>query len=319
MGVRAITYNDNTVLSGDVGTAYIEFNGYDFGPTRGGITISKDEDYLDVINDQTGTKKTDEIRTGGVYMVKANFSNVGPLFYQTIVDGITDNSVTGEQAMVIGESVYTSRRSNFAGVLKILRAVGESGGYKSDAAQDVITFYEATAKITGDYRTYGPGDLRQVEVEFCVYYHTFTEAERVDDSVRGAYGYLGSAGASMRNALVPAAIVPDREGPQVSSASATSATQVSATFNRNVAFQGGTFDAEDYVVRVQGANLDKFVVPTLGSISSGTAVLLLTFPASSFAAGNTLSLTISSTAIQDTAATPVLNRGVDSFTVANNI
>ncbi len=101
-------------------------------------------------------------------------------------------------------------------------------------------------------------------------------------------------------------------GPILLTAIATDATSLILTFDINIEFQTA-FAAGHYSATVNGS----IIAPTAGSITDNA--LDLTFGAASFANGDTITLTVTGIALQDTDATPDTYGGVAGFAVTNSV
>ena len=127
---------------------------------------------------------------------------------------------------------------------------------------------------------------------------------------KGAFGYWGDP----TTEDVPAVVWPDVEAPSIVSATATSATELDVVFDENVAFFGaGSFVAGSVVADVE----DVFVLATAGVIA--TTTLTLTFPASTFTAGDVIKLFIANNALEDTASPANVFQGISDVLVTNSV
>jgi hypothetical protein len=303
-----ITPGNSKLLLNSVGVSDVFYKGWYLGKTNGGLTVNMDADYLDVIYQQEGTKKADEVMTGLMYTVTVPFAEINVTLLKLLIPGISSAVVhpgVDDDSMLLSRSLYQSRRENDGGVLKI--AAVSANGVASEELEDILNLYEAVVKADGALLNYDAGSQRTLPVTFEVYWHRFTTPHSYADD--GAFGYIGDPTAEN----VPAVVWPDVAAPVIQTAEATLATSLVITFDKDVAFQGGSY-VNGIAVKV---NEEDFIEPTGCSITD--EVLTCTFAAESFAEDDALKLYITSGCIEDTEATANEYGGVDGLQITNSV
>jgi hypothetical protein len=301
----ALFVGDSKLFDLPLGVVKVGFNGYDLGKTGADTEFTPDQDIKDIIYQQDGTKPADHVRTGLEYILSCTFSEISTGLLTQLMSGIsTQNSSAADDTGTIDRNQYQSMRDNEAKVLKV--AAVNANGVPSTDDEDTLFFYEAIPIIDGTLINWGADSQRMLPVQFRIKWHEFTAGQSSTKS--GAFGYWGDP----TTEDVPAAVWPDVEAPAIVTAIAVSATSLEVTFDENIAFQSA-FATDEYFADVDG----EFNAPTAGVIA--TTKLTLTFAAATFASGDIIKLTISSIALQDTAATPNTYDGVSGLLCTNSV
>jgi hypothetical protein len=288
--------------TGPLGVTRIGFKGFDLGKTTAETTLEIDEDVLDIIYQQDGTKAADHVSTGVDYLLTCTFGEINTGILDLLIGEIS--SVQGAQdSGTFGRSLYTSLRDTEGGVLKVA-PVDPNGQAYSDA-EDVAYFYEAIPVTNGPIANWAADAQRGLPVQFRIKFHVFADGESV--SKYGAFGYYGDP----TSEDVPAAAWPDVEAPILQSITVADATDITVVFNEDIAFVGGSFSSGMVSAEVDGV----IVLATAGAIATDTATI--TFPAATFAAGNVVKVTIASQAIEDTETTANVYGGVSGYLATN--
>lgn len=282
----ALLIGSSKLFDGPLGVVKIGFKGYDLGKTSAETTLKPDQDIKDIIYQQDGTKAADRVRTGLVYVLSATFAEINTGLLKILMAGLSsDNTNSNDDFGVIGRSVYQSMRQNEAGALKV--AACDANGLPSVNSEDTFCFYEAIANINGNLVNWGADTQRNLPVEFHIFYHPFEEGE--SSTKRGAFGYWGDPADSD----VPAITWPDVAAPVVVSATVTDGTTLEVVFDENITEVNNATTESKIIVSVNGV----FVAPIASSCS--TTKLTLTFPSSTFSAGDTVLLSISAGTVKD--------------------
>lgn len=301
----AVFAGNSKLFEGPLGVVQVGFKGYDLGKTTADSNLVPEQDIKDILYQQDGTKAADYVRTGIDLMLNVTFGEISTGLLALLMAGIsTQNASALDDTGTIDRVIYQSMRDNEAGVLKV--AACDVNGYPLANAQDIMYFYEAIPIVDGDLVNWGADTQRNFPVSFRLKWHEFAAGE--SSTKDGAFGYWGDP----TTEDVPAATWPDVAAPQLVSAEATSATEMEVTFDENIAFQT-SYQTYHYVAKVNGEYVDS----TAGVIAS--AVLTLTFGAGTFTAGDTIEISISEGALQDTEATPNTYPGVDGQAVTNSV
>lgn len=303
LGPTIFDQGNSQLLVGPLQVVRIGFKGYDLGKTTADTTMSNDQNIKDIMFQQDGTKPFDHVRTGQNLTLSATFGQISTKLLATIFGGATTaNTSTSNDSATIGRNLYASMRDTEGGAMKI--APVDSCGDALLTAKDILHIYEAVAVVDAELINWGADTQRNLPVTWHIYFHKFAAGE--SSTKCGAFCYIGDNVAED----VPAIDYPDVEAPKIVTAAVDDATDLTVTFDENIAFQT-SFDASHYIAIVEG----EIVVPTAGVIS--TTALTLTFPAATFASGNVVSLTITDIALQDTETTPNTFGGVAQQPVTN--
>lgn len=274
------------LVAGPLGVVKIGFKGYDLGKTTAETTLKLDQDVKDIIYQQDGTKASDKVRTGAVLVVSGTLGEVKTKTLELLMAGITaGHASAADDFGVLGRSVYQSMRDNEAGAAKI--AACSEDGIASELPEDLICFYEAFVNLTGNLINWGADVQRGLPFEMTIPFHPFADGEST--AHRGAFGYWGDPADSD----VPAITWPDVAAPVVTAAAVASATLLNVTFDKTVTEVDALTTEEKIIASVDGA----FVAPS-SSVITG-AVLALTFPAATFAAGDVVLINISAGVVED--------------------
>jgi len=302
----ALMQGNSKLFEGPLGVVQIGFKGYDLGKTTADSNLTPDQDIKDIIFQQDGTKPSDNVRTGIEFLLAATFGEISTGLLVAMMSGVTsENASSSTDSGTIGRNIYQSMRDTEADVLKV--ASVDANGVASDSDDDILFFYEAIPIIEGDLINWGADTQRNFPVSFKIKYHVFATGE--SSTKVGAFGYWGDP----TTEDVPPATWPDVEAPVLLSAEATDATTIEATFDENIALQGGSFPAGSVVANIDGV----LVLATSASVS--LKVMTLTFPASTFTSGDIITLTITSACVEDTESTANTYDGVSDFTATNSL
>lgn len=306
MGVGGAVFQGNSKLfEGPLGVVQVGFKGYDLGKTTADTNLTPDQDVKDIVYQQDGTKAADHVRTGIDYMLSVTFGEIKTGLLALIMAGVsTENESPTDDSGTINRNIYQSMRDQEAGVLRVA-AVDENGEAYADL-EHILNFYEAIPIVSGELINWGADTQRNFPVEFRIKWHKFGTGESTTKT--GAFGYWGDP----TTEDVPAVTWPDVAGPQFASAVADSATNLEVTFNEDIAFQSA-FQADQWMAKVNG----DFVAPTAGVITDDT--IALTFPASTFTAGDIITIYMGPNELQDTETTPNLADAFDNMPVSNTV
>jgi len=276
------------LVAGPLGVVKIGFKGFDLGKTTAETTLKLDQDIKDIMYQQDGTKASDKVRTGAVMVISATLGEVKTKTLALLQAGISaGHASAADDFGVLGRSVYQSMRDNEAGAVKV--AACSADGLASDAPEDIFCFYEAFVTLTGNIANWGADVQRAVAIEITIPFHAFAVGESTTHN--GAFGYWGDP----TDSDVPAIVWPDVAAPVVRSASVVSATELDVTFDKNVTELNALLTESKIIAAVD----DVFVAPSSASVTG--AVLSLTFPSSTFAAGDKVLLSISADVVEDAA------------------
>jgi hypothetical protein len=303
---QIITPGNSKLLLNAVGVSDLFYKGWYLGKTNGGLTVNFDADFLDVLYQQEGTKKADDIMTGLMYSITVPFAQLSTKLLTLITPGISSSVVdfsAEDDSMVIGRDMYQSRRDNEGGVLKI--AACGPDGVASEELEDIMNFYSAVVKPDGALLNYEAGTQRTVPVTFEIYWNRFTTPHSY--RVNGAFGYVGDP---VSENVAPV-VWPDVSAPIAESAEATLVTSITVTFNKNVQFVGGSY-TNGIAAKINEVD---FVEPTNAAITDDE--MTLTFAAATFEAGDDIELYIGAEVIEDTGSNAY--PGIDGMTVTNSI
>ena len=297
----SLTASTTKLLAGPLGVVQIGFKGYNLGKTTKDTILKPDQDIKGIKYQQQGTKDADHVRTGIEYVLSATFAEISTNLLKLLMSGL---SSVGVDSMTLGRNIYSSMLDTEAGVLRVV-AVDENG-IPSELIKNIMNWYEAIPLINGDLIDWGNDTQREFPVDFRIKYHVFATGE--SSTKYGAFGYMGDPTVED----VPAAVWPDVEAPVLLTAVASSATLLTLTFDENIAFQD-SFSAANYMANVNG----DLVAPDSGVIS--TTSLALTFGAATFAEGDVITITITSTALEDTETSANAYGGIEGKAVTNTI
>lgn len=302
----AVFEGSSKLFDGPLGVVRVGFEGYDLGKTTADTNLTPDQDVKDIIYQQDGTKAADHVRTGIDYVLNVTFGEIKTGLLTQIMAGIsTQNTDPNEDSGTIDRSIYQSMRDDEGGVLRVV-AVDQDGEALTDI-EHILNFYEAIPVVNAELVNWGADTQRNFPVEFRIKWHVFSAGESTTKN--GAFGYWGDPTVED----VPAVVYPDVEAPTLLTAEATSATSLTLTFDEDIAYQTA-FDATHFVVKVNGSYE---ATATGGVITNDENVL--TFPAATFASGDTIEISISEDSMEDTAATANAYPGIDAFPVTNSV
>ncbi len=306
MSVGGTLFTGSSQLwSGPLGVVRIGFEGYDLKKTVGDANLTPDQDVKDIMYQQDGTKAADHVRTGIDWVLNCVLGEISTGLITQIMAGVsTQNATPTEDSGLIDRSIYQSMLTAEAGALRVI-AVDENGVDLTDL-EHILNFYQAIPIISGELINWGADTQRNLPIEFRIKWYEFPTPP---GSVLGAFGYWGDPTVEDTLALV----WPDVEAPTLVTATADLATNMDVVFNENIAFQTA-FDATHYVVKVNGA----YEATATGGIIS-TTELALTFPASTFTAGDTIEVSISELALEDTETVANIYDGIDAQVVINTV
>ena len=281
-----ILSGSSKLVDGYLGVVKLAFKGYDLGKTNAETTLKIDQDIKDIVFQQDGTKASDKVRTGSMVIISGALAEVSTKKLALLQAGITaGHSSASEDFGVIGRSLYQSMRDNEAGVAKV--AACSADGIASELPEDQLCFYEAFIVLSGNLINWGADVQRSLPFEMHIPFHTFADGEST--AHRGAFGYWGDP----TDSDVPAIVWPDVSAPVVTAAAVASATLLNVTFDKNVTEVDALTTEDMIIASVDGA----FVAPE-SSVVTG-AVLALTFPAATFAAGDVVLISISAGVVED--------------------
>lgn len=276
------------LVAGPLGVVKVGFKGYDLGKTTAETTMKVDQDIKDIIYQQDGTKPADKVRTGAVVLITGTFGEVKTKTLALLQAGITAGHTSADEDFgVLGRSVYQSMRDNEVGGLKL--AACSADGIASEEPEDQFCFYEAVFNLTGNLVNWGADVQRGLPFEIYVFFHPFAEGEST--AHRGAFGYWGDPADSD----VPAITWPDVAAPVVTGVVVTDATTLTVTFDKSVTEVEDETTEDKIIASVDGA----YVAPTASVIVAN--VLTLTFPDTTFAAGDEVLFSMSAGVVEDTA------------------
>jgi hypothetical protein len=297
---------NSELLAGPLGNSYVAFNGWLLGKTTEDIAFNKDEDVKDIMYSQDGTKPSDHVSTGHLMNVSATFGEIKTSLLKQILYSFNSQATAAtDDSGTFGRNIYTSLRNTKAKPLRIYATDSDGNILTND--QDIINCYEALPLIDENIINWGADTQRNLPVTFQIYFNEFG-TNQVVGGPSGAFAYYGDPAQEK----VPALVWPDVAEPVLVSATATSATNLDIVFDKNIAFQGGSYSV-GIIANVDGT----FVDPTSGSITTTTASM--TFAAATFTAGDVIEVSISSVVIEDTETTPNTYSGVDGQPVTNSV
>lgn len=279
---------NSKLVAGPLGVVKVGFKGYDLGKTTAETTMKVDQDIKDIIYQQDGTKPSDKVRTGAVVLITGTLGEVKTKTLALLQAGITaGHSSADEDFGVLGRSVYQSMRDNEVGGLKL--AACSADGIASEEPEDQFCFYEAVFNLTGNLVNWGADVQRGLPFEIYVFFYPFAEGQST--AHRGAFGYWGDPDDSD----VPAITWPDVAAPVVTAVEVKDATTLTVTFDKTVTEVDNATTEDKIIASVDGA----YVAPTASAIV--TNVLTLTFPDTTFAAGEEVLFSMSAGVVEDEA------------------
>ena len=298
---------NSELLNGPLGNCLIGFNGYMLGKTTEDTQLAPDEDVKEILYSQEGTKAADLVTTGAVMMLTATFAEIKTSLLSLLKSGFSSLATpgSGDDSGTFGRFLYSSHRDNRAGVLRLYAT--DSNGFALLDDEDVTNFYEVVPIVNDNLINWGADTQRNLPVQFWIFFKKFDTPIALGPL--GAFGYFGDPAQEK----VPAAAWPDIAAPVLVSATATTATNIDLVFDENIATQGGALPAM-IVAKVNGS----YISPSSIGAPSGVGVAL-TFPAASFANGDTIELSISALVFEDTETVPNAYLGVDGATVINTV
>jgi len=309
MGLGGALYEGNSRLfTGPLGVVKVGFKGYDLGKTTADATLVPDQDVKDIMYQQDGSKPADHVRTGMEYILNVTFGEIKTGLIALLMAGMSSQEPSQpDDGGMVDRSIFNSMLDNEAGALKI--ASVDAHGIAETELEHILNFYHAIPIVSGELVNWGVDTQRNLVVEFRIKYHEFSVAElaALTRSEGGAFGYWGDPTAEDVTALT----WPDKEAPQIVSATATAAVTMLVVFDEVFDFQTA-FVEEHWIVRVNG----EYFLATAGVIDDPTKKITLTFPAATFTdSDDIIHLSITSIAIQDEAATPNLHPGISLYPV----
>ena len=304
-GAGGLLFQGNSkLLSQPLGIVQIGFNGFDLGKTTSGTMLTPNQNIKDILYQQSGTMKADQVRTGIDYTLKATFGKIKTGLLVQMMSGVKSTNVDpADDFGTIGKDLYQSMVDNESGPLKVVAV--NSNGLPSDEDEDQLGFYIAVPNITGDLINWEADTQRNLSVEFSIFFYTFPTPHTYASN--GEFGYWGDPIKSN----VPAIVWPNVDAPYIVTAEATAATTVILTLSEN-ATEIATVTTEEQIVVKVG---NKYIVPTAAVYSTNT--LTLTLPAASIAAGNTVAISVAALTWEDVDDTP--NEVVSNLTVINSV
>jgi hypothetical protein len=305
-----IVAGNSSLLLGPLGVVKLFFDGWDLGKTTADSEIMPNQAIKEITYQQDGTMPADTVRTGIQFQVKATFGEINTKLLSLLMSGFLDPvGDPNNDSAIFDRSMYQSMRTLEAGPLRI--AAVDSNGVASELDEDVTNIYEAVPMIDGTLINWGADSQRELPVTFNVYWHEFSEGESTARD--GAFGYYGDP----TDLDVPAVVWPDRFGPQLSTANASSATAVKLTFDEDLTLVAGKVLTETIVVKVN----EEFIVPTGAVIGTDPDddEIDLTLPAASIAAGDDVEIYIGAGCVEDGESTPNQNAVIDGFVATNSV
>lgn len=299
---------NSKLWAGPLGVVQIGFRGYDLGKTGATTTLSPDEDIKDIMYQQDGTKGKDHLRTGIDVLLTCVLAEVNTgVLTRVFQDQVkTNETTTSSDSGVFTRDLYNPFSTSLAGQLRVISVDGD--GIPSTDIDDILNFYEVIPVLNGDMVNWDADAQRNLPIQFKIKWHRFDAGE--SSTYNGAFGYWGDPTAED----VPAAPYPDLEAPAIVSATATAATSMDVVFDQNIAKQSGGVDNLGVVAKVN----DEYVVSS-AAVSVSTTTATITFPAATFASGDTITVSISASVLEDTETTPNTFDGTNDYPVTNSV
>lgn len=305
MSGQVLQSNGTKLLEGPLGNVNIGFDGYDLGDTTEDTVLTKVEDRKDILYSQQGTQPADHVSTGTHMELTCVFGEINTQLLKTVMYQFktkTTNNGTGPDSGVFDRVQYCSLRDNYAKALRV--SALDCDGVESTDAEDILNCYEVLPLVDENIINWGADTQRKLPVTFYIYYKIFDTPLASDR--RGAFGYYGDPATEQ----VPATDWVDRNGPVLTDSEATTATNITLTFDENVVLQGGSYTG-GIIVKVN----DAFVVPTGATVSTNTSDI--TLPAASIANGDTVEVSISDSVYEDASANAF--QAVDAYPTTNSV
>lgn len=309
----AIPAGDSKLFTGPLGVVRIGFDGYDLGKTVGDTDLTPDQDIKDIAFQQDGTKPSDHVRTGVEYILTTTLGKISTTLIGILMSGITAGPDAGlNDAGIIDRNLFQSMLDNEAKVLKV--AACDANGLASALDENILCCYHGIPIITAALVNWGVDTQRNLPIQFRIKYHTWTPAELItlSRSSGGAFGYLGDPADPLVN-CIPVTWT-DRAAPAIVTADAGDATTLTITFDEDVEYQSAHVNGH-YTAWVD----DVAILSTASADPTGTAVLAITFPAATFAAGKVITVSVSSLAIEDAASPANAYQGCTKYPVTNSV
>jgi len=305
---KNIISNGTGLLLGPLGQCKIGFKGWDLGKTTEETILSKEEDRLDVLYQQNGSKPADHVSTGTNYLLAATFGEISTQLLKQLIYSFNSQASedgSGDDSGTFGVDQFCSLRDNHAGPIRI--APLDCDGQELTDLEDILNYYDVLAMVDENLINWSVDTQRNIPVSFYIYLKEFGD-DQVGGGPAAAFGYYGDPSVE----LVPATDWPDLEGPQITSAIASSATQIDLIFNETVALVGGSYTA-GIIVKVN----DDWVAPTTVIVATNTSTI--TLPAASISSGDIVEISISDNVYEDTESTPNIMEEVNNLVVTNSV
>jgi hypothetical protein len=216
---------------------WVEFNGYLLGKSTGTLDYTPEFDTKDIIYTQDGTKAEDHVYTGADHMVALTLSEkVNENLFSLLVPGWEHIINSGLPDSIITKNLYQSLRDTRGGVLRIIAALPD--GSPSEDANDIITLYLAIPLIDSSIFKFGADQQQEMPVSFRCKTVRLVDIQGSNissivyngKSIAQLFGYMGNPS----SIGIPAAVVPDRSGPEVLSATVVSTTALKVAFNKDL-------------------------------------------------------------------------------------
>lgn len=291
------------LFSGPLGVVQIGFNGYDLGLTTDSASLKPDLDVKDIMYQQKGTKAYDHVITGADWILTCTFGEIMTELLLAIAPYLIGSSGSvGSDSGHIKADMYESLLDTVGAGMKVASVIDQ---LPSTDIEDILNFYIGIPIINADLLQWGADVQRNIPVEFRIKPKVMTLAEST--SVKMSHGYWGDPTAED----VPAIVWPDKEAPEVVSATAVLATSLEVVCNENITEIAGVTIADQVVVKVG----NEFVKPI--SSAYATTKLTLTFASSTFTSGDIMELYVGAETYED--AESNANEAVDGFSVTDSI
>ena len=262
---------------------WVEYDGYLLGKSTGTLEYNPEFDIQDIIYAQDGTKAEDHVYTGSDHLVSVTLSEkVNENLFSLLVPGwehVINSSVPDS---ILAKSLYVSLKATRGRVLKIIAALPDGSPSTND--DDIITLYTAIPLIDSAIFKFGADQQQEMPVNFRCKTTKFSDIEGslIDNivyngkSISQSFGYLGDP----TRIGIPEAVVIDRSGPALLSATIVDSETVSLEFNKDI----DTILNTGAVAMIKFDGTDsEFVLPT-GAVINGVNAneVDLTFAATTF-------------------------------------
>ena len=167
---KKIISNGTGLLLGPLGQCNIGFNGWDLGKTTEETILTKEEDRMDVMFQQIGTKPADHVSTGTNYLLNATFGEISTQLLKQLLysfDSQASEDGTGDDSGTFGVKQFCSLRDDEAHALRV--APLDCDGAELTDLEDLLNFYEVLPLVEENIINWSVDTQRNLPVTFYIY------------------------------------------------------------------------------------------------------------------------------------------------------